>query len=84
MNLNPTLFGENLPNGNETAEVKRLIEKYPALIENRGHLYFYFLKERCPWVMQLPEERRNELKAFCMSIENVRRRSQDYRAAIPQ
>jgi hypothetical protein len=82
--LQPNLFGENLPQGSATDDIKRLIEKYPAVIENRNLLYWFMLKDRCPFLSQLPENHRNELKAFCASIENIRRRAQDYRANIPQ
>jgi hypothetical protein len=82
--LNPNLFGENLPQGSETEDIRRLIEKYPAILANRGLLYWYMLKERCPFLAQLPENQRNEIKHFCGSIENIRRRSQDYKSSIPQ
>lgn len=80
MTLQPNLFGENLSQGPLQEEIRRLIEKYPAILENRSSLYWFFIKERCPWIMQMEESKRNEMKAACMSIESVRRRSQEFKA----
>ncbi len=84
INLQSNLWGENLPAETSVQEVDRMLEKFPALMDNRGVMYFFFLKESCPFLMQLPPERINEIKAFCHRIESIRRRAQDYKASIPQ
>jgi|CXWL01.1.fsa_nt_gi hypothetical protein len=78
--LQTNIFGGTVFTGKRTNEVETLIEKYPLAATNTGLFFFAALREHCPWVSQLPEERQNELRAYCRGIESLRRRRQEGRA----
>lgn len=80
MTLAPTLFGENLPVGTDSAEVRRILQKFPAGATNTGLFFYACMRDRLPWVAQLDEARQLELRAFCRDIESLRRRRQEVHA----
>ena len=84
MSLQQNIFGENEWVGPTSSEVRNILEKYPAAVDDPSHFYFLCLKETCPWICQMPQEKIMELRHFCRDIESLRRRRQEFKAAIPQ
>lgn len=75
-----TIMGEAEWVGTDTEDVALLFDKYPAAEHDRGLFFWLMLKMRCPWVAQLPEQRRNELVEYLDDIESLRRRAQELKA----
>ena len=75
-----TITGEAEWIGTDTEDVQHLFDRFPAARDDRGLFFWLMLKTRCPWVAQLPEQRRNELVEFLDDIESLRRRAQEQKA----
>ena len=75
------IFGGVTTQKLEVRDVTNIIEKYPVTLDRPEKLYYYAAREMMPWLAQMPQERQSEFKAFCDSIENLRRRRQEYRAS---
>ena len=60
-------------------EVREVLRKYPAAATDTGIFFYEALRERLPWVTQLPEERKIEMRKFCRDVESLRRRRQEQR-----
>jgi hypothetical protein len=79
MSLQKNLFGEDLYVGTTAEETSRVLTKFPAAASNPSLFLWLVLKQRCPWIYQLPENRQTELKAFIQDTESLRRRRQEWR-----
>lgn len=69
--------------GEHTAEAQRIVEKYPRSIEEPGLFLFNVLKERCPWVVQLEEQKQYSLRELFRDSMSLNRRRQEIRENIP-
>jgi hypothetical protein len=79
MPLQQNIFGEEVYVGNVTEEVSRVLSIYPAAATDTAHFLWLILRNRCPWVAQLPEPRQMELQYMLRDVENLRRRKQEWR-----
>jgi len=73
------IFGETVYEGSVTEEASRVLTKYPAAATDTAHFLWLVMRERCPWVSLLPENRQMELKHMLRDIESLRRRKQEWR-----
>lgn len=69
--------------GEHTSEAQRIVEKYPRSIEDPGLFLFNVLRERCPWVSQLEEQKQHSLREFMRDSMSLNRRRQELRENIP-
>ena len=80
MTFQLSITGEETWVGNDSQEIAKLLEKFPAAASNTGMFFYFALRERCPWIAQLSEDKQRDLKAFCRDTESLRRRRQEHRA----
>ena len=79
MTFQESMFGEPKYVGNDTRNVRQIIEKFPA-VDHPDIFFWTMMKHYCPALAQLPEHQQIELRAFCRDVERLRRRRQEYRA----
>jgi hypothetical protein len=77
MTLQTDIFGGVTYEANHKAEVRALIEKFPAAANDPSLFYWLMLRERLPWVEYLDQDKKNSLKAFIRDLEGYRRRRQE-------
>ncbi len=70
--------------GEHTAEAQRIVEKYPRSVEDPGLFLYNILKERCPWVVQLEEQKQHSLREMLRDTMSLNRRRQEIRENIPR
>lgn len=70
--------------GEHTAEAQRIVEKYPRSVEDPGLFLFNVLKERCPWVIQLEEQKQHSMREMLRDAMSLNRRRQELRESIPR
>ena len=82
--LAPSLFGSSLPQSTTVDEVAEILRKFPAASERPGLFFYLVLKERCPWIIQLPAEKQLELQDFLHTIVSLNRRRQEMRDNVKE
>ena len=76
------LGGEAKTEINVTQEARSIIEDYPAAANDPPLFNWIFLKKQCPWLAQLEENRKMELKAALRGLERLRRARQEVKNSL--